>query len=79
VQDELDLLMHACEAFRTTRVADVTAQLGEIADSLVQLAEHPNTAELAILPALEAALEALRSSLASARTETYEDQPVAKQ
>lgn len=78
VQDELDLLVHACDAFQTTRVADVVAQLSQVADSLVQLAEQPTTVEFTALPELEASLEALRSSLATARTETYEAQPVAK-
>lgn len=78
VQDELDLLVHARDAFRTTEVADITERLGRIADSLVHLAENPNTVEFAALPELESTLEALRSSLASARTETYEAQPVAK-
>lgn len=78
VHEELDLLVHASDAFHTTRVADVTTRLARIANSLLELAEHPNTVDIATLPELESALEALRSSLASARTETYEAQPVAK-
>jgi glutamine synthetase adenylyltransferase len=78
VQDELDLLVRACDAFHTTEVADLTARLGNIADTLVRLADEPNVADMATLPDLEVALEALRSSLANARTEPYETQPVSK-